>query len=197
MRWKGYHAQMGILDGLLLIQPDQGLHLCPALSQFQADACGLHIRAPCETCTLWVKQDSTTFIQTGLVCPWWTLAAIIRYHAFITWQLFCVWHHLVGVIQCAEHGPHFVERVVCGLWVIHQMNWGHYLIKAVSSYCIWDGVIVDIRVIWPIHMPPWYWTVARCEQNPIKTQQLIHAQINRLRFGLHWVEFWHLSSELP
>ena len=83
------------------------------------------------------------------------------------------------------------------LWLIHQMNWSHYLVKAVPSYCIWGGFIVDIRVIWPIHVPPWYWTVARCEQNPIKTQQLIHAQIKCVPFGLHWVEVWHLNSELP
>ena len=91
-------------------------------------------------------------------------------------------HQLTVVLcmasSCRCHSVHWrwAALYTKGLWVIHQMNWGHYLVNVVPSYWIWDRFIVDIRVIWPIHVPLWYRTVARCEQNSIKTSQLILAQ---------------------
>ena len=77
-----------------------------------------------------------------------------------------------------------------GHWVIHNMDWGLYLMKAIPSLCT-----VDVRVIWPKHLPPQQITVARCEK-PTESQQLIHVQMKYPSFGFRLIGFWHHNSEL-
>lgn len=41
------------------------------------------------------------------------------------------------------------------------------------------------------------YSIARCEQNPIKRQQVIYAHIKCFSFGLHWIGVWHLKQWAP
>lgn len=128
---------MCILKELLLFQLGQGLHSGPVLSQFQAAVCGLHNWAPCGTFTLWGKQGSTTYTQTGLVWPIWTACSHV-YHNMVS----CC-HQWTAVLfmasSCSCGSVHWRWDALwkigrCGLWVILYMNWGHYFIKAAPSH---------------------------------------------------------------